>query len=251
MHSIDPASSRIGLSRSVWQWWNDIAVREGRVPATRQLLAVLWEFVRDSTPERRRQRYGDAEYDWEHRVNTTSAAIGWRDRLLGVLHSPYQPTESSLFHEMLEALRQQSHSDFQDFVFLDLGSGKGRTLLMASDYPFHRILGVELLPALHSAAQDNLRKYHGESQKCFALESLCANATEFSFPDEPTVLYLFNPFPEAGLRRVIANLEQSLREHPRTVYVLYHNPMLEHVLSESAVLSKIGGTHQYSIYGLR
>jgi hypothetical protein len=122
---------------------------------------------------------------------------------------------------------------------------------MASDYPFHRILGVELLPALHSAAQDNLRKYHGESQKCFALESLCANATEFSFPDEPTVLYLFNPFPEAGLRRVIANLEQSLREHPRTVYVLYHNPMLEHVLSESAVLSKIGGTHQYSIYGLR
>ena len=249
---IDPsARSSISLSRSARQWWNDVAAREGGIAATRQLLSAVWEFVLDSTPERRRQRYGDAEYDWEYRVNTTSAALGWRERLLGVFHSPYQPTESVLFHEMLEALRQQIHSDFHDFVFVDLGSGKGRTLLMASDYPFRRIVGVELLPALHQAAQENLSKYRSESQKCFALESICADATEFPFPAEPTVLYLFNPFPEAGLRRMIANLEQSLRAHPRAVYVLYHNPLLEHVLSESAGLSRVGGTHQYSIYESR
>jgi SAM-dependent methyltransferase len=252
MQGINPSSSsRISLSRSAWQWWNETARREGRVAATRQLLAALWEFVRDSTPERRRQRYGDADFDWEHRVNTTSAAVSWRDRLLGVFHSPYQPTEAALFHEMLAALREQSHSDFHDFVFLDLGSGKGRTLLMASDYPFRRIVGIELLPALHQAAQDNLSKYRSESQKCFTLESVCADATEFPFPDEPTVLYLFNPFPEAGLKRMIANLEQSLRAHPRAVYVLYHNPLLEHLLSETAAFSKISGTHQYSIYGSR
>ena len=249
---IDPsASPRVSLSRSARQWWNDVAAREGELAATRQLLAALWEFVRESTPSRRRRRYGDAEYDWEHRVNTTSAAVGWRDRLLGVLHSPYQPTESALFHEMLEALRQEIHSDFHGFVFLDLGSGKGRALLMASDYPFRRIVGVELLPALHRTAQENLSKYRNASQKCFALESICGDATEFPFPAEPIVLYLFNPFPEAGLRQMIANLEQSLREHPRAVYVLYHNPLLEHVLSESAALGKIGGTHQYSIYGSR
>jgi|SRR5580692_467910 SAM-dependent methyltransferase len=245
------ASSRISLPRAAWQWWNDIAGREGHLAASRQLLAALWEFVRDSTPERQRQRYGDAEYDWENRVNTTSAAVSWRERLLGVFHSPYQPTEPDLFHEMLEALSEQSHSDFHDFVFIDLGSGKGRTLLMASEYPFRRIVGVELLPALYSAALDNLGKYRNESQKCFALESICADATEFPFPAEPSVLYLFNPFPESGLRRMMANLERSLRAHPRAVYVLYHNPLLEHVLSESEALGKIGGTHQYSIYGSR
>src|SRR5579863_5243849 len=245
----DPsASSSISLLCSARQWWSDIAEREGRLAATRQLLAALWEFVRDSTPERRRQRYGDVEYDWEHSVNTTSAAVGWRDRLLGVFHSPYQPTESALFHEMLGALLEQSHADFHDYVFIDLGSGKGRTLLMASDYPFRRIVGVELLPALHEAAQENLSKYRGESQKCFALESICGDATEFPFPAEPAVLYLFNPFPESGLRRMIANLEQSLREHPRAVYVLYHNPLLESVLGGSAGIKKIGGTHQYAIY---
>src|ERR1017187_8808361 len=252
MHGIDPSAwSRVRLSRSAWQWWNDVAQRKGPLAATRQLLAVFWEFVRDSTPERRRQRYGDAEYDWQHRVNTTSAAVGWRDRLLGVFHSPYQPTESALFHEMLDALRQQSHSDFHDFVFIDLGSGKGRTLLMASDYPFRRIVGVELLPALHRAAQENLSRYRSESQKCFALESVCADATEFPFPSESTVLYLFNPFPEVGLKRMIANLEQSLREHPRAVYVLYHNPLLEQVLSASVSLTKIGGTQQYAMYESR
>jgi hypothetical protein len=122
---------------------------------------------------------------------------------------------------------------------------------MASDYPFRRIVGVELLPALHQAAKENLGKYQSESQQCFALESICADATEFPFPAEPTVLYIFNPFPEAGLKRMIANLEESLRVHPRAVYVLYHNPLLEYVLSESVVLNKIGGTHQYAIYGSR
>jgi SAM-dependent methyltransferase len=244
--SINPASPQ--LRRAAHQWWNDIAAREGRRAASQRFLAAIWEFLRDSTPARLRQRYGDADYDWDHHVNTTSGAVSWRDRLLGVFHSPYQPTEPALFHEMLGSLQQQSHLDFREFTFVDLGAGKGRTLLLASDYPFRRIVGVELLPALHEIAQENLQKYSSESQKCFALESICADATAFAFPVETTLLYLFNPFPESGLQRMLANLEQSLRKKPRPVYVLYHNPLLEHVLGESAALGKVGGTHQYSVY---
>ena len=241
--------SQPSLLNAARQWWRDIASREGRVVASKRFLATAWDFVRDSTPERRRQRYGDAEYDWDHRVNTTSAAVSWRDRLLGVFNSPYQPTEPALFREMLDALQTHAQLDFREFTFIDLGSGKGRTLLLASDYPFRRILGVELLPTLHQIAQENLQKYHSESQKCFALESICADATAFPFPAEPTLLYLFNPFPEAGLQRMLANLEQSLRQNPRPVYVLYHNPLLEHVIDKNAAFTKVGGTHQYSIYG--
>ncbi|MGA2387970.1 MAG: class I SAM-dependent methyltransferase [Candidatus Sulfotelmatobacter sp.] len=248
MNVRDHEHVRIGLVRSASIWWKDVAARHGRTVATRQLLSNLLEFARDSTPERLRQRYGDAEYDWEHRVNTTSASVGWRDRLLGVFHSPYQPTEPGLFHEMMGALSRQTGFAFGDFVFIDLGSGKGRTLLMASDFPFCRVVGVELLPALNLIAQENLNKYRSDAQKCFAIESTCADAAGFDFPGEPIVLFLFNPFPESGLRRVIANLEQSLREYPRKVYVLYHNPLLEHVLSASAILKRICGTHQYSLF---
>jgi hypothetical protein len=248
MSADDPERVRLGLIRSAASWWKDVAARDGRIAATRQLLGAVAEFLRDSTPGRLRQRYGDAEYDWEHRVNTTSAAVGWHDRLLGVFHSPYQPTEPVLFHEMMEALSGQRGFSFSDFTFVDLGSGKGRTLLMASDYPFRRIVGVEILPALNAVAQENLDTYQSESQKCFSMESICGDATEFVLAPELTVLFLFNPFPEAGLRRVVSNLERSLGESPRQIFVLYHNPLLEHALGESAALKKIGGTHQYSLY---
>jgi SAM-dependent methyltransferase len=236
------------IRRSAIRWWTAIAEREGCISASIELLKALAEFIRDSTPQRRRQRYGDIDYDWDHRVNTTSAAVHWRDRLLGVFNSPYQPTEPSLFHEMISVISSQPGFDFPNFTFIDLGSGKGRTLLMASDYPFRRIIGVELLPALHQIAQENLSKYHNDKQKCFSIESICADATEFSFPAEHTVLFLFNPFPEAGLQRVIANLERSLQSNPRAVFVLYHNPLLAHVLDESATINIVAGTHQYSLY---
>jgi hypothetical protein len=119
---------------------------------------------------------------------------------------------------------------------------------MASEYPFQKIIGVELLPELHQVAQENLRLYQSESQKCFALESVCGNATTFPFPAEPLVLYLFNPLPESGLRQMLANLDRSLAANPRPAYVLYHNPLLEHVLAGTAQLTRLGGTESYSLY---
>jgi len=47
---------------------------------------------------------------------------------------------------------------FEDFVFIDFGSGKGRALLLASEFPFKRIVGVEFSPELHAAAVDNIRR---------------------------------------------------------------------------------------------
>jgi SAM-dependent methyltransferase len=231
----------------VLQFWRDEAARVGKVRACRETLRRFGEFVRDSTPSRLRQRYGDVDYDWDYRVNTTGAAVGWRDRLLGVFHSPYQPTEPALFHEMMEGLKHLANLDLSEFTFLDLGCGKGRTLLMASDYPFRRIVGVELLPNLAYVAEENLRVYKSESQKCFSIECVCADAVKFPLPGTPLILYLFNPFPETGLRQFLGHLERSIIENPRPVCLLYHNPVLEKVLAGSKILRRIGGTHQYSV----
>jgi len=239
---------RLSVRRAALDYWANEADRHGRFAATRALAQVLWEFVRDSTPARLRRRYGDADYDWDHRVNTTSAAVGWRDRLLGIFYSPYQPTEPELFRQMMSTVSEEvtrNGLDFPDFTFVDLGSGKGRTLLMASNYPFRRIVGVELLPALHEIARQNLAQYKNDQQRCFALESICGDATHYSLPEHPLVIYLFNPFPEAGLRRFTSNLKESLGTHPRPVYLLYHNPLLERVLEDA--LQKVAGTHQYSL----
>ena len=235
------------LVSSFRRWFEEHSTQEGGIPAVRRFVALLYEFLRDSLPSRRCQRYGDVDYDWVYRVDTTSATVGWRDRLLGLLHSPYQPTDPALFREMLDRLP----IDFREFVFLDIGSGKGRVLLMAADYPFRRVIGVELLPELHRIAQENVSKYKSESQKCLAIETICGDAREFAFPLEPLVVYLFNPLPEAGLKQLLHNLQASLKRSPTTVYLLYHNPLLEHVLIECSWLKKVGGTHQYSLFAIQ
>lgn len=252
------APARPGVWRAAQQRWRETASHAGHKQAARQFFQALWEFARDSTPERRKLRYGDADYDWDKRVNTTSAAVGWRDRLLGMFHSEYQPTDPYFFREMMMALQRDAGLcsdlapfDPSHFSFIDIGSGKGRVLLMAADYPFRRILGLELIPSLHRIAVENLAKYHSERQRCFALESVCCDATEFAFPEEPLVIYIFHSLPEAPLRKMMSRLERSLEEHSRPALVMYHNPVLEHVLAECGWLRKIGGTHQCAIYAAR
>jgi SAM-dependent methyltransferase len=247
----DESASGPGVVSTVSEWWTENSARDGFLPTLKRFISTLWEFARDSTPSRRRQRYGDVEYDWDYRVDTTSATVGWRDRLLGMFYSPYQPTEPALFRDMLASLMQASPKiNIREFTFIDIGSGKGRVLLMAADYPFQRILGIELLPELHRVAKENLAKYKSDSQQCFTIDCIQGDASELIFPAEPTVLYLFNPLPECALAKMITNLEQSLRQHPRPVFVLYHNPLLERVLTQSGPIKKIAGTPQYSVYAL-
>src|ERR1700690_4290786 len=233
-----------GLPSSLRRYWRAGVERNGFLPTALSFAAHIWRFVRESTPAERPLRYGDAEYDWDYPVDTTSAPVGGRERLLGQFHSPYQPTEPALFREMMATLE----IDFQEFTFIDVGSGKGRVLLMAADYPFRRILGIELLAALNRVAQKNLNAYKSDSQRCFRLETIRGDAREFVFPAEQILLYLFNPLPESALTEVMANLDNSLKQFPRVVYLLYHNPLLEHVVAKHPAFQKIEGTHMYSLF---
>jgi SAM-dependent methyltransferase len=238
------SAQRPGLIVSARKWWCGEAARHGRTATARRLFAELWSVLRLSIPQQRRRLYGDVDYDWDHRVNTTGATVSFRNRLLGIFHSPYQPTEPSLFHEMIESL----NLDHERFLFLDLGSGKGRALLMASDYPFRRIAGVELLPELHAVAEENIRRYKSGAQKCARIETICGDAHKYTFPDDPLLVYLFNPFPEAILERVISHLEDSVNRNPRPVVILCHSLPAQHWMGKSTVFRKEGGTHQYAIY---
>jgi SAM-dependent methyltransferase len=234
------------LRSAIRSWWRDHTREQGSLRASSLLVRELWGFLRDSTPARRRSRYGDMDYDWEQRVNTTAGAVDWRTRLLGVFHSPYQPTEPALFREMMAALP----IDFHEFTFVDIGSGKGRALLLAADYPFRRIIGVELIAELHRAAEENIAVSRAQSpaRQVAAIEALCLDAREFVFPGTPLVIYLFNPLPEAGLRQTIRNLEESWKRAPRAIWILYHNPLLENVLTESEIFAKDRAEPEYSVF---
>jgi hypothetical protein len=234
------------LLRALRDWWQEQSRQRGAASAGVALARETWGYLRDSTPERRRSRYGDMEYDWEHRVDTTSGSVGWRERLLGVFHSAYQPTDAESFREMMAALP----INFSDFTFIDIGSGKGRTLLMASEYSFRRIIGVEILPGLHQTAVDNITTFRSSRPRVH-VESICMDAAEYVFPLEPLVVYLFNPLPEADLRRMLKRLEESVAQRPRQIWVVYHNPLLEKVVEASKIMERATRMPLYAIYRTR
>ncbi len=205
----------------------------------------LWEVLRGLTPGRRRARYGDMEFDWEYRADTSAANVNLRTRLRGVLAgSQYQPADPGLFAESMAALPVE----FSSYVFVDAGSGKGRALLMACRYRFRKVIGIEVVPELHAIAQRNLSERGGDLRRCEKAESWLGDALEFAWPPEPTVLFLFHPFPEWVLARFIARLGESLREHPRPAWVVYHNPVLEQVLADSGFLRRVSSTPPAAIY---
>lgn len=193
-------------------------------------------------------RYGDIDYDFEYRVNTTWAKPSLSVRLREVFtRGKYQPSEPELFHHILDQL----NIPHEQFTFADLGSGKGRTLLMASDYPFRRIIGAEVVPELHAIAESNIARYHSERQRCFRLEAWLGDARDFPLPNEPLVVYLFNPFPEDILKDVLEQLHGSFAEHPREVLIAYHNLVHDALFRSSSFLESLRRTEQYSIYRLR
>jgi predicted RNA methylase len=172
---------------------------------------------------------------FDARFGTDTAAVVYPWNLPSInsehtkeIHS-YEATPAWLIREILESVPLQP----QLFAFVDMGSGKGRALLVASELPFAKIVGIELSQELHQIAEENVRRYRPASQRCTALFLHCMNAVEYTFGPEPLVLFIFNPFGRDFVRTILASLDASLSAMPREAFVVYINPRFE-ALARSA-----------------
>lgn len=156
----------------------------------------------------------------------------------------YQPVRPHAFNEIIRELGIA----YEQFAFVDFGSGMGRAILLASEFPFKRVIGVELSPQLTRIASENVKNYASATQKCKQVAVVCENATRYSMPPEPTVFYFFNPFGESVMERVLANLRTSLRQCPRKVFVILYNPTLDRLAEKTEFLKRIKTAARYSVY---
>ena len=83
-------------------------------------------------------------------------------------------------------------------------------------------------PALADVARANLTKL--KLTKCRVIE---ADAATFTALDEYTHLFMYNPFSATVLEQVLSNLFGSLSRRPRSVRVVYSNPLHEDVIVSS------------------
>jgi hypothetical protein len=135
-----------------------------------------------------------------------------------------------VFEEMIGA----SAIEPDCYSFIDFGSGKGRVLLLASRLPFRRIIGVEFSCSLHRIAEQNLHSVRFADRRSGPVESLCTDAIRFPIPEEPVVLYFYNPFDRQIMEAVRDNVVRSYEGNPRSIVIIYNNPL------ESDVWDSVG-----------
>ena len=153
----------------------------------------------------------------------------------GNLASRYETTSAAAITTALDSVG----ADFSDFTFIDLGCGKGKPLMIASSYPFRRLIGVDSSATCIRIARRNIGDYGPDRIDPSRVELLTMDVEEFEFPAGPLVIYLFNPFPAKLMERVIAKLERSLRDEPREAAIVYVNPQAIAALAHSSLFVRI------------
>ena len=115
-------------------------------------------------------------------------------------------------------------------VFIDLGSGKGRAVLQAAlHYPFRTAYGVELSELLHEIAEGNLQRIR-RRLRCQDVRLVRSDVLHFYIPTDVTVVFLNNPFQGQVFATVVDRLLDSIDSNPRTLRIVYGNPVEEATL---------------------
>ena len=135
----------------------------------------------------------ESVFDAVHRVNTRGMAkpASEHEFALGYQASPWGP-----FRAVLESLDLR----YEEFTFIDIGCGKGRTLLLASEFRFKRVIGVELSEELAAVARRNAQRYRGGVGRS-PIEVLALDGGLYDFPPEPSVALVLGTQGTPTVRR--------------------------------------------------
>ena len=130
----------------------------------------------------------------------------------------YYPTDYRSIYRAFRNLRICPQQD----VFLDYGCGMGRVLVVASSFPFRRVIGIELSQELACRAKDNLRRA-ARQLKCHDTEVETIDAASYQVPRDVTVIFFYNPFHGPVLLSALGAIRESLERAPRKLTIVFKN----------------------------
>jgi len=158
-----------------------------------------------------------------------------------------ESTQQRPFRELMRRLQLPYKGDF-----VDLGSGKGKVLLLASEYPFSNVLGVEFAEELNVICRDNIRRYTGKKSPRSTIQVMTADVVDFRFSGREEVIYISNPFDGIILDQVLQHIIESLQSHDRALWVIYSTAIFRSILDDCAlfenVLETSLGAHDFVVY---
>jgi len=111
----------------------------------------------------------------------------------------------------------------KDESILDIGSAKGSALKVMLNFPFQNIDGIEVSSKLAEISIKNFQKLKTDKVKIFNLDASC-----FQHYNNYKYFYLYNPFPEITLKRVLSQMNKQIKE--KTIFIIYNNPSCHDLL---------------------
>ncbi len=109
-------------------------------------------------------------------------------------------------------------------VIVDFGCGKGRALVVAAYYGFHKVTGIDFAKALCISAELNIAKvqaYYPATE----FKVICDDAINYVVKEDENVFFFFNPFDEVVMLQVVKNILMSLKKNQRHIFIVYLNPV--------------------------
>ena len=130
----------------------------------------------------------------------------------------YMPTNARVFRSVMSSLDLPA-----DSVFVDVGSGKGKVLMLATSYEFKEIVGIEVSKKLCDIARRNLNKLLESNNIKTNPRVIHSDIVDYHFSEE-NVFFMYNPFHTAVMKQFIGNISRSISENPRDIWIIYHQP---------------------------
>jgi SAM-dependent methyltransferase len=182
-------------------------------------------------------------FDVQHGVRT-SGLIAGRHLASGHRHDRHNTAYYGVAPSVLQGLvarwrRTPQQAPLDQYTFIDLGAGMGRAVLLAAEYPFRAVVGVELHPTLAGIARKNLRLWRAAVKAKAPMRMLCQDVLEYKFPPGPCVAFLFNPFRAPVFRRLLKSMAQSFAGREGLLDLLYVNHEQEHLLEMEKGFSRL------------
>lgn len=122
----------------------------------------------------------------------------------------------------------------QENAIIDIGCGKGGSLITLAKYPFKKLAGIDLSPDLINVAQENLRKMGIRNVALY-----CCDASNFSNFDEFDYIYMYNPFPCQVMEKVMIHISESIVRSPRDLIIIYNSPECHEVILKTSLFEHI------------
>jgi SAM-dependent methyltransferase len=105
------------------------------------------------------------------------------------------------------------------YTFIDVGCGKGRVVLLASQLGFNRVIGVEFSPWAAGIAASNIHAFRGNRVGLSSCSVVVADALQYELPNEPLVIYLGCPFRPELFQRFFDNVLQAFDRHQKPIRI--------------------------------